>query len=446
MLTGTRAFALILFGQVVSNVGSAMTGFALSVHVYKETRSVDAFVAIILAVFITNAVASPFAGVIVDRIPRKTAMMVGDIGAALATLSLFVVDRTVGLAVWHIVLATAWSTAFASLQWPAFMAATSALVPKEHVARASGIAQMGEALSMIASPFLAAVVLTKFGLASVFIIDFVTFGFAVTAVLFSIIPSPVRDAASTAARSVLGEIREGWNYLLQRPGLIGIMQFFMTVNFTVGGVQAIFGPTVMGYHGEKAYGLIATLGGIGMLIGSIAMGAWGGPKRKVEGLLWFGVAVGGFLTLFGLTTSLVLMIVGSVGMMFCFPFVQACSQSIWMVKVDPEYQGRVFSLRRLAATSLAPLSVWLCGLLATRVFEPAMMPTGGLASTAGRMIGVGEGSGLRLLSVIMGVLTVAAVVLLIRRRLVWNVEADLPDAVQLSVPGNLKVAEAAAES
>ena len=85
------------------------------------------------------------------------------------------------------------------------------------------------------------------------------------------------------------------------------------------------------------------------------------------------------------------------------PLINASNQSIWMAKVAPDVQGRVFSSRRLIAWSTQPISPIIAGTLADFVLEPAMMGTGKLPTLFGPLVGTTSGSGMSLLIVFCGI-------------------------------------------
>ena len=71
-------------------------------------------------------------------------------------------------------------------------------------------------------------------------------------------------------------------------------------------------------------------------------------------------------------------------------------KAIWLSKVEPQVQGRVFACRYLIAQITSPLGLAIAGPLADRVFEPAMMAGGSLAGILGGAVGTGAGAGMAL--------------------------------------------------
>src|SRR5512146_2597063 len=91
---GMRTFLIIWIGQLVSLIGSQLTGFAMSVWVYDETRSVLLLALSQIAFSAPFVILSPLAGVLADRWNRRTAMIVSDLGAGSAVFTAAVLYLT----------------------------------------------------------------------------------------------------------------------------------------------------------------------------------------------------------------------------------------------------------------------------------------------------------------------------------------------------------------
>ena len=152
------------------------------------------------------------------------------------------------------------------------------------------------------------------------------------------------------------------------------------------------------------FGSVQTAGAIGGVVGGLAMSAWGGPKKKVHGVL-AGWAASGLLGLFliGLGRSFPLWAVGSFFATFFIPLVNSSNQAIWQSKVAPDLQGRVFAIRRLIAWFVNPLATLIAGPLADFALEPAMRQGGALTGTFGWLSGIGPGAGMALIIMFAGI-------------------------------------------
>ena len=427
---GMRIYLLIWFGQVVSMFGSGLTGFALGVWVFKQTGSATQLTLISFFATLPFIIFAPVAGALVDRWDRRWALILSEAGAALTPLAILVLLELNQFAIWQIYLVTAISSIFRSFQFPAFSAATTLLVPKEQYGRASGMTQLGVGIAQLLSPVMAGVLVGAIGLAGIFLIDVITFVFSVLTLLIARIPKPEISAAGQEGRgSLLRESTYGWHYITARPGLLGLLLFFAASNFMSGAVIALATPLVLSFSTPPVLGTILSVAGVGILVGSLVMSVWGGPKHRVYGVLGGVLLSGVCIFIAGLAPSALL--IGTMAFFFTVgtPIVAASSQAIWQHKVAPDVQGRVFATRGMIATASLPLAYLVSGPLADYVFNPLLVPNGPLAGSVGRIIGVGPGRGIGLLFMVLGLLNVLAVSAGAQYPRIRYVEQELPDAV-----------------
>ena len=137
------------------------------------------------------------------------------------------------------------------------------------------------------------------------------------------------------------------------------------------------------------------------------MSAWGGPRRRINGVLLFELLSGLCFLLIGLRPSAWLVAIGAFCAHLTIAVVYGSNQAIWQIKVPPDVQGRVFAAQQMIATSTRPLAYLVAGPLADKLFEPLLAPAGPLTGSIGQIVGVGSGRGIGLLFLIMGVLKVA---------------------------------------
>lgn len=421
-------FGAVWIGQLLSLVGSSLTLFALGVWIYKSTGSALEFGVILLCSTLPGIVISPLAGALVDRLSRRLVMLVCDSSGALTTVTIWWLFSTGQIETWHIYLSTAIQSTLAAFQWPAYIASVTLLVPKHHLGRASGMTQMGRALAQLVAPLLGASLLLLIGLEGVILIDLGTFAIAALTLLAVRFPAPrlLQDTAQQA-RSLLQELRDGWSYVVSRPGIFGLMVFFAASNFLGGTLELLVTPLVLSFASTVALGTIMSTGGVGMLAGSIVMSVWGGPRRRVRAIFGFMIACGVFAAVAGVLASVPLVAAAAFGFFFSVPIINGCSQAVLQTKVPPHLQGRVFALEGALGSASLPLAYLVSGTLADRVFEPLMADGGPLADTVGRWIGSGPGRGIGLMFVTIGLLTVLSTLVATRFHRLRRVEDELPD-------------------
>ena len=171
------------------------------------------------------------------------------------------------------------------------------MLPKEQYARANGMMSLVETAPGIFAPLMAGALIGAIGLTGVLIIDIVTFIFAIGALLVVFIPNtPVTEEGQKGQGSLFKEAGYGFWYILKRPSLLGLQIVFLIGNFFVSIPGAIYAALILARSGnnELVFGAVNTVGAVGGLIGGLAMSAWGGPKRRVHGVL-AGWAISGLL-------------------------------------------------------------------------------------------------------------------------------------------------------
>ena len=158
------------------------------------------------------------------------------------------------------------------------------------------------------------------------------------------------------------------------------------------------------------------------------MSTWGGPKRRIHGVLG-GMALECTLgiLLMGLGRTLPIWALAGFLTMFFVPIVNSSNQSIWQAKVAPDVQGRVFAARRVIAQFSYVIGFIVAGPLADRLFEPAMQPGGVLAGIFGGAFGTGSGVGMALLMAIWGLIGTGCALAGYLFLAVRNVEVTIPD-------------------
>jgi MFS family permease len=393
-----RTFLVIWGGQVVSEIGTAMTRFALLIWIYEQTGRATDVALLGFFAFVPLVVLSPFAGVWVDRRDRRLIMMLADAGAGLMTVLVLALYLTGGLRVWHLYVAEAMTGVFGAFQSPAFTAATTTLVPAEQYGRTGGLRAITMFGADSVAPFAAGIVLVSVGITGVLLIDVLTFLVAVATLASVRVPHPAAATGGATATGFGAELAAGARYLRGHRGLLGLMVIFTGINL-IGTLTylSVLPPMILARTAKNTIALasVQSTMGVAAVIGGALMAVWGGPRRKIHGVLAGGAL--SFLAgdlLFAIGRDLAAWLVaGFIGSLL-IPVMMASDQAIWQKAVPPALQGRVLSLYYMVRRSSMPVGYLLGGVLADRVFEPAMRPEGALAPSLGWLVGVGPGAGM----------------------------------------------------
>jgi MFS family permease len=437
-----RAFLIIWAGQLISIIGSGLTGFGLGVWMYEQTGEATPLALSALFWNLPRILLAPIAGSIADRYNRRLILILTDTAAALVTLGAAILLLSDNLQVWHIYLVNLLSSVFTSFQGPAYSASVTMLVPKKDLARAGGIQQIGGAVQSILIPVIAGALYASLGLRGVIWIDFATYFFAIGALLVVHIPQPARTtqvAEDGEKESMWRDAAFGWRYLRERPGLFGLLWYYAAVNFFLNLSSVLSTPLVLAFGTEVELGIAQMANGAAMLIGGLIIGAWGGPRRRKIWSVIIAIALSSLGYLFsGLRASIYYIAAGQFLISFFIPISAALSQAVWQTKVPPDIQGRVFSIRAMIAWSIIPVANLVAGPLADRIFEPLLAEGGTLGDTiVANVVGVGTGRGIGLIFITSALFLFLVSALAFAYPRVRNLEEEIPDALPDQEPAEV---------
>ena len=391
-----RTFLTIWLGQLGSSVGSRMTSFAMTLWAWDLTQQATALALVGFFTQLPQMLATPFVGVIVDRYSRKRLMMVGDAAAAVSTVVILWLYTTNQLQIWHLYGAGAINGVFGQLQQLAYTASTTLMVPERHYSRALSLNFLSGYGSNILGPAIAGAVYPLIGLTGILVVDLGTFAIATLTIVSAAIPQPEMPDVPFTLRK---DLAVGFRYLSQRPGMVGILGVAALFQLTFQITSALHAPLILARSDGSAQ-VLATVyatAGIGGVVGAIVMTTWGGPRPRIYGVLLGMIGAGLSRAGFSVGRSLTLWMPTQFCLSFNFPIMGSSGNAIWLSKVPPDLQGRVFSISVLIKGLMAPLGRLVAGPLADRVFEPAMMPGGQLVPIFGNLFGTGRGAGMAVL-------------------------------------------------
>jgi MFS family permease len=430
-----RNFFVLWLGQTISLLGSGLTSFALGVWIYAQTGQATPFALTVLFGALPRILLAPLGGSLADRRNRKTIMLLADTGNALVTAAAALIAFSGHLQIWNIYLLAAFGSVFAAFQEPAFSASIVMLVPKKDLGRASGLRDLSEALGSLVTPMLGGLLFSLIGLGGVMLIDFITYFFALGAMLITRIPQPELTTATGSRQHWLADAAFGWRYLRQRQGLFILLWYFALVNFLLNVTSVLTSPLVLSRNSAVVLGAVEMAAGAGMLLGSLAMSIWGGPRKRIHGVIGFIVVAAVGLSIIGIRPNPWVIGAGYFLMLFGIPLASGSSRAIFASKVQPDVQGRVFAIRTMISQSMMPVAFLLAGPLADQVFEPLMRTGGALAgSPVAALIGQGIGRGMGLMFVLSGLALLLVTLIVWGNPRIRRIEEELPDMVPEDQP------------
>jgi MFS transporter, DHA3 family, macrolide efflux protein len=429
--SGFRAFSILWSGQFVSLIGSSLSSFALGVRLYQLTGSATKLGLVFACALIPSILCSPVAGALVDRWGRRRALLVSNCGYMVVSLALVLVLTTHTFAAWNVYFATIVNSALSALQVPAFGSTVPLLVPKRHIGRANGMLMLAISASQVLAPIAAGFLLLAIKLQGIVLIDCLSFGVAIITLLLVRIPRPRTEdgTANAASTTLLGDFAQSWRYVLARRGLVNLMILFGILCFLVGFVDVLFYPLVLAFASAGALGIVLTAGGIGMVVGSLAMSAWGGSRRPTTGVVGFAALLGVAVLVGALRPNVPLIAAAAFVFLGSTALIEGCYRSIWQTKTDPAMQGRVLALQNMITTAPQAVSYLLAGPLADALFQPLLGRASFRSGFISIVVGSGRGRGFALLLFLIGLLILASAAWGYLNPRIRHLEDELPDAV-----------------
>ncbi len=381
-------FFVIWGGQAISLFGSQLVQFALIWWLTKITDSATVLATASLVGLLPQVVLGPVVGTLVDRWNRRITMIVADGVIAVATVGLAALFLTGTVQVWHVYLLMFVRATAGGFHWAAMAASTSLMVPKEHLTRIQGLNQtLQGGLNIISAP-LAALLLDLLPMQGILAIDVGTAMFAVGSLLFVTIPQPQRreppQEMQTGGPSVWQDLRQGLRYVWSWPGLVMILLMATVINLALTPAASLLPILVTRhFHGEALHlGWLESAWGIGMVLGGLVLGVWGGFRRRILTSLTALVGVGIGFSFIGLApASSFSMAVGAmffVGVML--PIVNGPIHAVVQAAVIPEMQGRVFTLMASVSAAMSPLGLAIAGPVADTMGVRTWFVMGGVVT------------------------------------------------------------------
>ncbi|MFI5166334.1 MAG: MFS transporter [Thermoanaerobaculales bacterium] len=378
-----RNYRLYFAGQGISLVGTWIQSIALSWLVYSLTHSAFLLGLVGFSAQIATFLLSPFAGVIVDRLPKRRTLVATQSLFGLQALALGLLVLGHAIAVWQILVLSTFLGMLNALDMPMRQSFVVEMI-EDRADLPNAIALNSSMFNgaRLIGPAVAGVLIAAVGEGFCFLINAASY-LAVIAALLAMQVPPHRARAEH--RDVLHELREGFDYTFGFAPLRWIIMLLSLVSFAAmpyATLMPIFASQVL--HGNaRTLGFLSCAIGVGALVGAFILAS----RRSVVGLgRWiplaaagFGAALIGFSYSHSLPASLALLTV--VG--FTMITHMAASNTLLQTIADDEHRGRVMSFYIMGFVGLAPFGSLAGGALAARIGAQHTVMLGGVICLLG---------------------------------------------------------------
>ena len=431
--TSIKNFLIIWLGQLVSAIGSSITAIALEIWAWEITGKATTLALVGFFSLLPSILITPISGAVVDRFNRKFLMMLGDTVAVLTTIVLLFLYINKDLQIWHLYVCGALAGAFSQFQNLAYSASVSLMIPKQHYARASSLDFLLDHSAIIIAPALAGYLYKVIGLFGIWLIDISTFVVAISCILFVNIPQPPQTEENQD--NFWQDLGYGLRYLATHKSLLILLITNLLFFFAhdLGGI--LYTPMILSRSGDNTLvlGNLITAAGLGGVVGALIINKWGGFKNKIKGFLLGIIGVGLTKIVFGLGRTMWVWIPPQFLCSLSYTLSGSSDNAIWLAKVAPHVQGRVFAARSLLLQLASASSILIAGPLADNVFVPALSQGGSLTGVLGGIFGIGTGAGLAMLYVICSVCMFLVGLVGFSFPALRNLETNIPDHDEVAV-------------
>ena len=397
-----KNFYILWSTQSLSQLGSSITAFALTLWLYEKTGSALSTAALTICTYAPYVLMSIFAGALTDRFNKKKTMLVCDTLAALCTLTVFLLYKTDSLAIWHLYLINAVSGLMNTVQQPASEVMMTLIVPKDRYQKTSGLQNLSRSLNSVLNPVIATALYSLAGLDVVIAVDLTSFVVAFVALAGFI---RVAEVKKESKEKTLTLAKEGLAFLKSKPMILTLILFMSGVNL----VASAFNATLPAYvipnpkGGSAMLGVITSASGLAMIVGSLLVSFLPKPKDRVKMIyITMLISLGSENFILAFAREPYLWVLAQVIGWILVPVMSTNLEVILRNSVPVDLQGRVYACRNTFQFFTIPIGLFLGGFLVDHVCEP-FMKRQGYREILTILFGSGKGSGAALMMFILGI-------------------------------------------
>lgn len=375
------SFFILWSGQALSILTSSLSQFALIWYLTAVTGSAAVLSVATLCAMLPMGVLSLFTGAFADRFDRRVIMIVADGAIGLVSLGLAIVAFAGKLTLWPIFLSLLLRSVGGAFHSPCLQAVTPLIAPANMLAKCAGWSQGVQTISMLIAPALAAILYEAIPLPYIILLDTLGAFLAILGVLAARLPLLRVGEAGTKLR-IWADSKEGFRVLRSKRWLWELCLVCGVFSAAFMPISALYPLMTMGYFGlgTGAAAAVETAFSVGMLVGSVILGLWGGTKDKMVTMVAAMFALGITTMLAGLVppTGFAVFVGLTLLMALSAPFFNSLFMALIQEKIEPEYLGRVLGLSGAIMTLASPLGLVATALFAERTGVPIWFVVSGV--------------------------------------------------------------------
>ena len=375
-----RDFALLWLGQSVSYAGDGIFTVALALEALRLDHQPGGLALVLAARLIPTVCLLLVGGMVVDRVPRRLAMLASDVvrGVAVGTIAVLRLQGDLhlsGLVVMSVVFGVA--DAFFT---PAATALVPELLPAELLVQGNAASSTSQHFAQrLVGPAVGGVIVASIGASWSFGFDAATF--AVSAVC--LVAMRIRSVPAATGRSPLADAVEGLRYVCSQRWLWVTIVGSGLANFAAFSPGAVLVPLMVSqvlHGGALALGWVLAAGGVGAIVATVATGRRGQPRHQISAM-WASWVLAGVVTLVVAVAPNLWVLGVLVGARFALlAYGNVLFTPLLQKLVPHQLLGRAASVDWLLSFGVSPIGILAAGALATAVGIRTTILVGGIVA------------------------------------------------------------------
>lgn len=381
-----RFTILFLGGQAVSLFGSALVQFALLWYVTMGTQSGAMVTVATIVGFVPMVILAPIGGVLADRMNRRFLIVGADALVALSTLGLLLAFAA-GYGSYTLVFTVMAIRAFGGgIQGPAVSALLPQIVPSDKLGKVNGYNASIQASVSLFAPMAAGALYAFASIEWILAIDLITAAIGIGILLLFVRVPLHKGAAAASEQSGLRDLKDGVAYIRAHVLVRKLIGYFALVNFFITPL-ALLTPlqVTRTFANDPKYLAAAEMAfGVGMFLGGLLIGSWGGFKSRVTTIGAALAATGTLTAVLGLPVLFAVYLATMFVLGVLLPAINTPTITILQLAVEERFMGRVFSVISMIGTGALPLAMLIFGPLSDRVsVEVLLIVSGAILAALG---------------------------------------------------------------
>lgn len=349
-------FRYYFAGMCVSTIGTWMQNTAQPWLAYSMTKSALLLSVVSALQFLPALLFSLFAGVLIDRLPKKKMLMITQSLSLVITFAVWLLVRSGEIQYWHLLISASLLGLVNTLDMPLRQSFVVEMVGHDDLMNAIALNSLTFNVARMIGPSLAGILMGAFGVSSCFLINSLSFG-AVLLSLFFIHPVSCALPEQQERQGIFASIGEGLKYIFKNETLFTTLLFMTVVStfaLNYGVAIPVFATQILGLS-ETGYGFLMSALGAGALLGALLVAALSknGPRRFI--LVFLPAMTGLILILIGYTNSFLSTALSVAVGGFLFVAYLSTANSNLQIHTEDRFRGRVMSVYSLVLAGSSPI-------------------------------------------------------------------------------------------